>query len=145
MSKKRGKRSAEGAMRHRMRGIENQLAIEARRQRRDPRNTGLDPMQLSRMAAGITAAAAYTADSRLKDTRDGVMVKGRQPKRASDRELLGSTVLPDDLTVSARVWNAETDERETIMVPAVLKDIAEPPSKQTRPLTAAEAYKRRAW
>lgn len=148
---KRGKRSASGAQRHRMRGIENELERMTRERRRDARDAGIDPMQLSRMAAGEIAAASYTADSRIKDTRDGVMVKGRRVGRqvgafwrdgATQRELVGSTVVPNDLKVSVEIWDAETNQRVKVMVPAAMKAIAAPPAPtQTAALTTEEKYR----
>lgn len=154
MPSKRGRRSRAGAERHRMRGVEHQLMLDARARSRDPRDPGLDANRLSRMTFNEDAAAKYTADSRIKDTRDGVMVKGRRVGRrvgvfwrdaATQRELVGSTAVPDDLMVSAEVWDAETDTRKRIMVPAALKPLAEPPSAETRPMTPEEQYRLRAW
>lgn len=138
---KRGKRSAGGAMRHRMRGVENELERMARQRRRDPRDAGLDAMQLSRQRAGISAAQLFTGDSTLKDTRDGVMHKGINPKRASDKQLRGSAKVPNDLRVSVEVWDAETDARRVVMVPVEMKAIAAPPTPvQTDARTTREKY-----
>lgn len=139
------KRSKAARERRNNRAIEYSLSRLARERGRDPRDAGLSATDLSRMRFGADAAERYTAESKAKDTRDGVMVKNRSPKRASDKAIRGSATVPDDLIVTARIWNAETDQRETIMVPAPLKPLAEPKSKQTRPMTSEEAYRMRAW
>lgn len=114
-----------------------------------------NPNALSGMRFGIDAAALYSAESTARDTRDGVMVKGRSLGRAvgnvswrggaSNRELLGSTTAPDDLRITVSYWDLESDALVTAQVPAAFKLFAQPRSVSLRALSAAEIYTRSAW
>lgn len=152
------RRSKAARQRRNLRSVEFQRMVDIAgeaRDRRSVRFSGLLP-EVSAMSYGPRAASRYTHEvwsekkgdfvpCVLKDTRDGVMVKNRPAKGASDKELLGSTKRPNDLRVSVRIWDAETDQRRTVMVPAYMVDIIDPKRPAARPLTQAEKYARNGW
>ncbi len=170
---KRGKRTRAGQHRQHMRAIEYQLAKDTRADdMRGVTPDSLGALGQSRMTgihqAGVTMhfgrdllddTKIGARDSLMRDSRDGVMVRGRSLGQfapmgdgiarwrngPSDAEMLGSTKYDAEVIVSVDYWDASTDERKTAHVPESMVGIVHPTHVAPPPLTAEQQYQRRAW